>query len=187
MDREVSEESGIENNKQRKTQMNKKITKKKFTLVELMVVAIIVAILAAVAIPLMSGNVQRAIATEATAALGMIRSNLRAMYAETGDYTTPPSGTAFNDGDLVAGNVPDILAEDLDGHYFSHDCYEIDFDRLTDENSETHDIRIVCDGDDSDDTVAPAADKAAGILYAIYEDGTIEKSTDAGTTWTIVQ
>ena len=38
-----------------------------FTLVELMVVAIIVAILAAVAIPLMTGNKDRAMATEGQA------------------------------------------------------------------------------------------------------------------------
>ena len=57
-----------------------------FTLVELMVVAVIVAILAAVAIPLMSANKNRAIMTEAEAALGTIRSALRAQYAETGAY-----------------------------------------------------------------------------------------------------
>ena len=45
--------------------MRKTSRKAGFTLVELMVVAIIVAILAAVSIPLMSGNKRRAAATEA--------------------------------------------------------------------------------------------------------------------------
>ena len=63
-----------------------KKSKDGFTLVELMVVAVIVAILAAVAIPLMSANKNRAIMTEAEAALGTIRSVLRAQYAETGRY-----------------------------------------------------------------------------------------------------
>ena len=50
-----------------------------FTLVELMVVAVIVAILAAVAIPLMSANKTRAMATEAEAGCGTIRTAFRAM------------------------------------------------------------------------------------------------------------
>ncbi len=103
--------------------LNKK-NKAGFTLVELMVVAIIVAILAAVAIPLMSGNRRRAAATEAEAALGTVRSALRAVLAETGSYALSPSGGAIAPG-AVAGVVPGILAGDLNGRYWVDGNYAI--------------------------------------------------------------
>ena len=93
--------------------------RKGFTLVELMVVAIIVAILAAVAIPLMSGNKNRAYGTEAEAALGMVRSNLRVYYAEYDKYPLITSGT------LVEGSVKGINAGDLLGTYFSGGNYSV--------------------------------------------------------------
>ena len=93
-----------------------------FTLVELMVVAVIVAILAAVAIPLMSGNKKRAMATEAEAALGSIRTALRAMYAETKAYNTDPNGTTIS-GSVT--NIPGVTAEDLEGKYFKSTDYDI--------------------------------------------------------------
>ncbi|HMP75844.1 MAG TPA: prepilin-type N-terminal cleavage/methylation domain-containing protein [Kiritimatiellia bacterium] len=92
-----------------------------FTLVELMVVAIIVAILAAVAIPLMSGNRRRAAATEAEAALGTARSALRAVLAEHGNYTA--NGTIA--AGAIAGNVPGIMAGDLNGTYWADGNYSI--------------------------------------------------------------
>lgn len=95
-----------------------------FTLVELMVVAIIVAILAAVAIPLMSANKKRAAATEGEAGLGTIRSALRAMYAETGFYNQKPDGNSLGAGS-VAGVVPGIATNDLLGAYFNDSHYSI--------------------------------------------------------------
>lgn len=95
-----------------------------FTLVELMVVAIIVAILAAVAIPLMSANKKRAAATEGEAGLGTIRSALRAMYAETGSYVLTPNQTTLGAGS-VAGVVPGMSVGDLNGRYFVDANYTI--------------------------------------------------------------
>lgn len=84
-----------------------------FTLVELMVVAIIVAILAAVAIPLMSGNKERAAATEAQAGCSAIYTAQRVEMAENGAY--------------IAAATPDVLqgidAGDLQGKYFNHANY----------------------------------------------------------------
>lgn len=94
-----------------------------FTLVELMVVAIIVAILAAVAIPLMSANKKRAAATEAEAGLGTMRSALRAMYAETGSYVLTPNNTALGTGS--ATNIPGLSSGDLAGKYFQEGNYTI--------------------------------------------------------------
>lgn len=95
-----------------------------FTLVELMVVAIIVAILAAVAIPLMSANKKRAAATEGRAGLGTTRSALRAVFAETAAYNVKPDGSGIGAGAIV-GNVPGIIAGDLDGKYFKDAGYTI--------------------------------------------------------------
>jgi prepilin-type N-terminal cleavage/methylation domain-containing protein len=85
--------------------MNKK-SKAGFTLIELMVVAIIVAILAAVAIPLMSANKNRAYATEAQAGCSAIRTGLRVMQA---DALAFPASVAA---------VKGVTAGDLDGTYF---------------------------------------------------------------------
>lgn len=95
-----------------------------FTLVELMVVAIIVALLAAVAIPLMSANKKRAAATEGEAGLGTIRSALRAVYAEKGKYNENLNGGGINVS-TVAGNVPGISVGDLNGKYFVDDNYTV--------------------------------------------------------------
>lgn len=95
-----------------------------FTLVELMVVAIIVAILAAVAIPLMSGNKKRAMGTEAEAALGTARSQLRVMFAETGSYLKKPDGSALGTGSVT--NIPGVSASDMQGRYWDTTGYTID-------------------------------------------------------------
>ena len=101
----------------------KQQSKAGFTLVELMVVAIIVAILAAVSIPLMSGNKRRAAASEAEAALGSIRSAMRANFAETGAYNTKPGGSIAA-GD-AASSVPGIGTNDLEGTYWQQGNYTV--------------------------------------------------------------
>lgn len=93
----------------------KKNKKSGFTLVELMVVAIIVAILAAVAIPLMSGNKDQAIATEGQAGCGTIATGIRLQWVQEGSFTT---------NSAAADSLPGINDGDLDGTYFDHDGYE---------------------------------------------------------------
>ncbi len=95
-----------------------------FTLVEVMMVAIIVAILAAVAIPMMMRNRQRAMVTEAEAGLGTMRSALRAMYAQTKAYNVKQDGTALAAG-AAASDIPGIQPGNLNGRYFDDDAYSI--------------------------------------------------------------
>lgn len=94
----------------------KQMNKAGFTLVELMVVAIIVAILAAVAVPLMSGNRERAIATEAQAGLGSIATAIR--VASIDPSFTVTAATVITD-------LPGVGDNDLDGTYFDTADYDI--------------------------------------------------------------
>ncbi len=96
--------------------MNKK-SKAGFTLIELMVVAIIVAILAAVAIPLMSANKKRAYATEAQAGCSSIRTALRVLQA---DDAVPAAGTY-----TMPTGIKGIQPGDLNGTYFDEGNYVV--------------------------------------------------------------
>jgi type IV pilus assembly protein PilA len=85
-----------------------------FTMVELMVVVLIVGILAAIAVPLMSGRIDSSKWSEAKASMGTIASALRAYAAEKGNFSTTPTLSEVG----IANN-------DLDGTYFSHEAYAI--------------------------------------------------------------
>ncbi len=139
--------------------------KRGFTLVELMVVAIIVAILAAVAIPMMMRNRQRAMITEAESGLGTMRTALRAMFAQTRAYNVTPTGTALAAG-AAAADIPGIQVGDLDGRYFDDDAYSI---RAIGANTFT----LVAQGDDSG---AGEAAEVAGILITLNQDGAIVRT-----------
>ncbi len=129
-----------------------------FTLVELMVVAIIVSILAAVAIPLMSVSRKRAMATEAESALGTVRGAMRAMYAETRDYTRSFTGSEIAPGTMTV--IPGVGPVDLDGKYFAVDNYEI-------ESVGPTSFVLRCTGTTGD---------VAGVTIRIDQDGTITRS-----------
>ncbi len=64
---------------------------KAFTMVELMVVVLIVGILAAVAVPMMTGRIDSAKWSEAKSAMGTIASALRSYAAEQGSFANAPT------------------------------------------------------------------------------------------------
>ena len=137
-----------------------------FTLIELLVVVIIVAVLAAVGVPLLSAAVERAKATEAEAGLGTIRTSLRAHYAEVG----PSVGYS----DVSTGNpvtaLPDLQAGDLDGRWFDEPTYNI----------QATDIATYCIEVDGTNSTAPKAAEVDGsgagssaVQRSMDQDGTI--------------
>lgn len=104
--------------------------KKGFTLVELIVVFIIVAILASVAIPIFKTMRARAMLSEAAQALSMIKTDLRVYYTEYRQYPTF-SGFLVEGPSLMAalniklGTTSNNTDGDLDGTYFSEECYSL--------------------------------------------------------------
>jgi len=94
------------------------ISRKGFTLIELMVVIFIVGILAAVAIPIMRGRIDAAKWSEGKAAAGSIRTAIRALHAEKG-----PDWADF--ATITLPSQLGFAAGDLDGKYFLDPDYAI--------------------------------------------------------------
>ena len=97
------------------------MVRKGFTLVELMIVILIVAILAAVAIPLMTGRIDAAKWSEGKASMGTIATAIRAYYAEKGCNPAPPAPSLVPTDPGFIG----VTANDLTGTYFTSNCYAI--------------------------------------------------------------
>jgi type IV pilus assembly protein PilA len=89
-------------------------SRKGFTLIELMVVVLIVAVLAAILIPMLTARLEAARWAEGKAGAGTLATAIRAMVAEQGeDY-------------LASTTVADYLnAQDLRGKYFSIGDYSV--------------------------------------------------------------
>jgi len=84
-----------------------------FTLIELMVVVLIVAVLAALLIPMFTARLEAARWSEGKAAMGALATAVRAMAAES-DETT---------GGLSTNPLDYLTAGDLQGKYFNSECY----------------------------------------------------------------
>lgn len=96
-----------------------------FTLVELMVATLVVAILAAAAIPLMRGRINAAKWTEAHAGAGTVRTAVRVYVAEHGpDYDYSSMINACLCGGPISRELG-FSPDDLTGKYFNQDHYKI--------------------------------------------------------------
>ena len=85
-----------------------------FTLIELIIVVLIVAILAAVAIPIMRGHIDAAKWSEGKTAIGTIASALRVYAVENPTFATAPTKAQVG-----------VLATDLNGTYLDDPAYTI--------------------------------------------------------------
>ena len=142
-----------------------------FTLIELLVVVIIVAVLAAVGLPLLTGNVERARLSEADAGLGAVRTGMRALLAEKASYASASGLTP------IAANIG-LKAGDLNGRFFDDDDY------LSLTAGATTFCSVLTGSGNT--TFAKRANQVAGLSRAIDQDGHIYADAGCGNAAKIV-
>jgi len=139
-------------------------SRKGFTLIELMVVILIVAILAAILVPIMRGRIDAAKWSEGKSGAGTISVALRAYCVEQGqDVTAAPTLADLN-----------FQVADLAGKYFATGNYSITVGgggTLYDESSGAFDYYI---------TVSRPASISSGGPWYLMSDGTWTDTNPAG-------
>lgn len=94
--------------------------KRGFTLIELIIVMVIIGVVAGITAVSMQGMTHRAIVAEGVAGLDRFRQAIREYHNIHGNYPPSDSGT---DWDSPSDLRLDIAANELDGTYFSTNCY----------------------------------------------------------------
>jgi len=165
---------------------------KGFTMVELLVVLIILAILVAVALPMYFANVNRSRASEAVAAMGIIRQSIRDYKISHPAYTYPTfiASNAITEG-IAAPFETGIDVNVGVTQYFSNGAYSVSTGALTAEPFNTVnalnfvitsngnvDTNVACSASGTPDNCSmKAADvKAAGSQI-------VAKMDNSGTIW----
>ena len=93
----------------------KRMKRRGFTLIELMVVILIVGILAAVAVPILRGRIEQAKWSEGAASAGAIKTAIRAYYADDRTACLALAGQLVSACETTLG----FTAGDLTGRYFT--------------------------------------------------------------------
>ena len=127
-----------------------------FTLIELIIAIVIIAILASMAAPAIMSMRAKAACSEAVGIMGFIRAALRNYYVEYGSY--PASEESFLSDDEL--KIMGINSDDLNGVYFSKECYYY-------ENS-GEGFRILCYPGSS---TAPKAEELMNLLAQDFSGG----------------
>jgi prepilin-type N-terminal cleavage/methylation domain-containing protein len=131
--------------------------RKGFTLIELMVVILIVALLAAVAIPILRGRIEEAKWAEGKAIMGSVATAIQAYAAEKG-YNADPPTTFFEIG---------FENEDLAGTYFNPGDFDfVVRDMGSADGSTVLDFDVTCEGSTKD--IGPTRPDGG---YALRTDG----------------
>jgi prepilin-type N-terminal cleavage/methylation domain-containing protein len=139
------------------------------TLIELMAVVIIVAILAAAAVPLVLGQTRRAQVADAVSGLGTIRTTEQVYYAEHNVYLAV---AAPNVGSDPSDAPPGLGLDFTNNTYFNEDAFSVVLDA-------TEGFIATADGGAS---TAPRADDVADYRVQMKGDGQIRY--DWGDGWT---
>ena len=140
-------------------------SRKGFTLIELMVVILIVAVLAAVLVPLIRARIDAAKWSEAKAGIGNIASGVRAYWAEHQDEYAAGSTVYPDLTDVCQINASGV--SDLDGKYFTQGAYDLS---VTSANADGIAFTITVTADDSTRTNKPV--KPAVVIFTQNIDGT---------------
>ena len=99
-------------------------SRKGFTLIELMVVVLIVAVLAAILVPMLTARLESARWSEGKAGAGTLATSIRAMAAETLDDPALFPGASVDPTDF-------LTVQDLLGKYFDSSSYVLSRVALT--------------------------------------------------------
>lgn len=133
-----------------------------FTLTELMVVILIVAILASVTTSFIQGRVDKAKWSEACTTAGFIRSSVRTYVSES-SHTAAEALVGTNLGNENTQNLLGFNALDCEGTYFESDDYTI--------------TSVESDGTAAITVTGSSKTNSPSGTYVLQEDGTWEKDS----------
>jgi len=90
-----------------------------FSLLELMIVVVIIAVLAGIAVPIYRNNIEKAKRSEVAVTMGYVKSELDLYYAEEGHYPISPDWS-----NVVGSNWNYVPTGGLRGKYFLSKYYD---------------------------------------------------------------
>ncbi len=176
--------------------MNRSSHKRGFTLVEAMVVAAMISVLAAISVPPYLQQLRRARGSEAVSAMIMLRQGLRNYHINNNTFFDIGAGNILNAlPTSVSGGTPSPSTAGLEidvgiAHYFSNAAYSVDATspasaRFTNPNPVDFIISVNGSASVSCGSTNCATDAAAIANYRLEMDNTdrVYFSYNGGTNW----